>query len=779
MNQSAQASSQDNKDKKQLAAGELTYEFFQPVFESTLNYEFTTGSINNADPTSSNSAANPVAPLTPLAPLAPLSPLSPLSPLAPFAPVKSKAQISPTHPVAQTTSVTPALSIAPAPSVAPAASVAPAPSIAPALSVAPAPSIAPAASAAPVTSVIAPAAVSPVFQTAIAETLAATAPTLPPSISSLVDAAFAVETPIMELKTVESLAAEARSSSSSDKQVVDDSGAVISYGRWNIKPHRIRYPDKSTAEFEYDETEKLIRVKDRDGMQWLRITHPDHKNISTWQSADGQLCDMSMVVIPDGTYQCISSAGVIQTCTLTGRIVVWTPFTAGFNLKRTLFAIFRSIDKNQDSSLSKEELDLAARQIWQESDAIQLISMLQSHFDAICSTRRHALCRQGNGITIDDILAFDEMTASEQESRCSAPPHTVTVVKTIFDELNISGEGAVTIHQVRIAYDNRHERDSVSRTILQTLHEELKRAYDANNSGFASKASNLTRSDLVQHYKDGYKREIRGQIKIAGWGTDECWQQGETSTRTLYADPSNPLESIQPQAIKHSKADPSMGNFMAIFESMIVQCPHLIVRMISFTDDGKYKVTFPSEPQKPITVDAPTSSFLAEYIHGSKFGFWMAVIENAYRQYEATYDGKADLDHLQSVERVSHLLNGQSGRWMEVKDVQLSCLGNSMRDAFRQRRLMIAVGLHNSPRVVGSRFISRSPVCAIVNFDHRNGRVVVNDPVRDNAGDKFKDPANQNPDGSVTLSLSAFSTAFDKIYVEDWLPSDDMFQTKP
>ncbi len=734
MNQSAQASSQENKDKKQLAAGELAYEFFQPVFESTLNYEFTTGSTNNAAPASSNSAAKPLAPLTPLAPLAPLSPL------APFAPVKSAAQVSPE------------------------------------LLVVPAPSIAPAPSATPVTSVIAPAAVSPVAQAAIAETLAATVPTLPPAISSLVDAAFSVETPTIELKTVESLAAEARSAASSDKQFVDDSGAVISYGRWNIKPHHIRYPDRSTAEFEYDETEMLIRVKDRDGMEWVRITHPDHKNISTWQSTDGQTCDMSMVVIPDGTYQCISSAGVIQTCTLTGRIVVWTPFTAGFNLKRTLFAIFRSIDKNQDSSLSKEELDLAARQIWQESDAVQLISMLQSHFDAICSTRRHALCRQGNGITIDDILAFDEMTASEQESRCSAPPHAVTVVKTLFDELNISGEGAVTIHQVRIAYDKRHERDSVSRTILQTLHEELKRAYDSNNSGFASKASNLTRSDLVQHYKDGYKREIRGQIKIAGWGTDECWQQSETSTRTLYVDPSNPLESILPQAIKHSKADPSMGNFMAIFESLIVQCPHLIVRMICETSDGKYKVSFPGLPQKPIIVDAPTTSFLAEYIHGSKFGFWMAVIENAYRQYEASYDGKTDLDHLQSVERISHLLNGQSGRWMEVKDVPLSNLGNSMRDAFRQRRLMIAVGLHDSPRVVGSRFISKSPVCGIVNFDHRNGRVIVNDPVRDNAGDQFSDPSNRNPDGSVTLSLSAFSTAFDKIYVEDWLPSDDMFQ---
>jgi hypothetical protein len=566
-----------------------------------------------------------------------------------------------------------------------------------------------------------------------------------------------------------------------DKQFTDDSGAIISYGRWNIKPHRIRYPDKSIAEFEYDESEMLIRVKDRDSTEWIRITHPDHKNISTWKSADGTTCDMSMVVIPDGTYQCISSSGVIQTCTLSGRIVVWTPFSAGFDLKRTLFAIFRQIDKNQDSSLSKEELELAGRQIWQESDAVQLISMLQAHFDAICSSRRHALCRQGSGITIDDILAFDSMTASEQESRCTAPSHAVAAVSALFDELNTSSEGAVTIHQVRIAYDQRHQRDSISRTILKTLYEDVRRSYSPTAGSYVGKATNLTRSDLVQHYQDGYKREIQGQIQIAGWGTDECWQQNPTITRTLYVDPANAMESIVPQAIKHVTADPAMANFMAIFETLIVQCPHLIVRMISQTNEGRYKVSFPGAPQKPITVDAPTSSFLSEYKHGSKFGYWMAVVENAYRQYQAdnnnnNNNNKADLDHLQSVERICHLLNGQSGRWVDTNNIQLSDLNNAMKDAFRQRRVMIAAGLQNSPRVAGTRIISRSSVCGIVNFDYRNGRVTINDPMRDNSDAPSSDPTSHNPDGSTTLPVSAFASAFDKIYVEDWLAMEDMLQ---
>lgn len=591
-------------------------------------------------------------------------------------------------------------------------------------------------------------------------------PTVPPALTP---------SQAVEIHTTESASSQTQSEKWLDRQTTDDSGAVIWYGRWNIRPHRIKYPDRSVAEFEYDESERLVRVLDRDGMEWTRITQPDHRNISTWKSSEGQTCDMSMVVIPDGTYQVISSAGVIQTCTLSGRIVVWTPFTAGFDLKRTLFAIFRSIDKNQDSSLSKEELELAARQIWQESDAIQLISMMQSHFDAICASRRHALCRQGSGITIDDILSFDEATKLEQDSRCAAPLHAVAVVRTLFDELDIAGEGAVSMNQVRIAYDKRHERDNVSKAILQTMYEEMRNQFEGKNAAFAAKANYLTRSDLVQYYKDGYKREIRGHIQIAGWGTDECLQASETSTRTLFVDPANAMESIVPQAIQRRENDPALGIFNAVFESLIVQCPHLVVRMISPTVDGRFKVTFPGEAN-PITVNAPTSSCLAEYLHGSKFGFWMAVIENAYEQYENVRTGTQDLDHLQAVERICRLLNGQSGRWINTTDMPLTELNTFMRNTFKQRRIMIAAGLRNSPRMNGNRFISKSAVCGVTNFDHRGGRVTVSDPLRDNSADNFSDPTHRNADGSTTLSLSAFSAAFDKIYVEDWLATADMLQ---
>jgi len=308
------------------------------------------------------------------------------------------------------------------------------------------------------------------------------------------------------------------------------------------------------------------------------------------------------------------------------------------------------------------------------------------------------------------------------------------------------------------------------------LHEELKIVYDASSNSYSAKAGNLTRSDLVQHYKDGYKREIRGQIKIAGWGTDECMQAGETSTRTLYVDPANPIESILPQAIRHYKTDPSMVNFLAIFESLVVQCPHLIVRMVTSTDDGKYIVRFPGQPRNPITVSAPKSSLLAEYVHGSKFGYWMAVIEDAYKQYEASYNRRPDLDPIQSVERICQLLNGQSGRWLDTKDMRLADLANSMRDAFKQRRVMIAAGVHNGPHMAGQRLISKSAVCGITNFDYRNGRVTVNDQALENTGSASCDPSNRNADGSITLSVSTFASAFDKIYVEDWLPADDMLQ---
>jgi hypothetical protein len=647
-------------------------------------------------------------------------------------------------------------------------------------------------------SVAAPAPAPPVSQIQLPiQPVLPAAPVLPPSVSSLIETAFAAaETSVAETvveaaetaeapETAETPAAEAdtpapapnpTSCSDQELQAQDDSGATIFYGRWNIMPHRIRYCDRSIAEFEYDETEQLIRVKDRNGIDWIRTTEPDHRNIATWRSTDDETCDMSMVMIPDGTYQCTSAAGAIQTCTLTGRIVVWTPFTYGFDLKRTLFAIFRRVDANQDSGLSKEELELASRQIWKDPDAIQLIKMLQAHYDAICSSRRHALCRQGSGITIDDILAFDAATQNEQESRCTAPPHLVTRVRSLFDELNTTAESVVTIHQVRIAYNKRHERDSVSRAILKTIYEELVQSCDTANNSFASKASNLTRSDLVQAYKDGYKRELRGRIKIAGWGTDECLPTGETSTRTLYVDPSNPLESILPQAIRQLKPDPATAEFRSVLEALTTQCPHLVVRMIAPTSDGRFNVSFAGLPQKTITVAAPDQNALAVYLHGCKFGFWMAILEEAYKQYEVSSASNDDRDHIEKIERIFRLLLGQNGKWIKAKDVPLPDLGIAMRDAFKQRRVMISVGLQNSPRVAGHKFVSRSAVCGIINFDHKNGRVTISDPLRENGQNNVADPLELTPDGSVLVSLSAFSAAFDKIYVEDWQPTDDMFQ---
>lgn len=676
MNNNAQTTSQEN-EKKELAPGEFVYEFFQPVFESTFNFEFSSAAgiaapANNAPP----QPANVQPPSTPAS-----------------TPDVSEASI-----VCSDNSFVS-------------------------------------------------------FELPSQEITANTA------------GVQASQAPVE--KTLDRIVT---------RQVTTDSGAVIFYGRWNIKPHRIQYPDRSVAEFEYDESQKLIRVVDRDGTEWIRITQPDHKNISTWKSSEGQTCDMSMVVIPDGTYQVISAAGVIQTCTINGRIIVWTPFTEGFDLKRTLFAIFRSVDKNKDSTLSKEELDLASRQIWQDADAVQLISMMQSHFDAICASRRHALCRQGSGITIDDILAFDESTKTEQESRCMAPAHVSSLVRSLFDELDISGSGATDINQVRIAYEKRHERDNALRSILETLYEELRSQYEGKNAGFASKANFLTRSDLVQHYKDGYRKEVSGQIKIAGWGSDECWQASETTTRTLYVDPANPLESIRGQAIQQRHSDPEMGIFNAIFESIVVQCPHLIVRMICQIEEGKYKVTFPGDPAKPITVSAPSTSCLAQYLHGSKFGFWMAVIVNAYKQYQSQQAEWSNIDHLQMVDRICKLMSGQSGRWASASEMQLKDLNNYLRDIFRQRRLMIAAGLRHSPRMNGSRFISKSAVCGIVDFDHKNGRITVSDPLRDNNADNFSDPTHRNADGSTTLSLSSFVAAFDQIYVEDWLSHDQILQ---
>lgn len=95
----------------------------------------------------------------------------------------------------------------------------------------------------------------------------------------------------------------------------------------------------------------------------------------------------------------------------------------------------------------------------------------------------------------------------------------------------------------------------------------------------------------------------------------------------LFADMSNPLPSITPDAIKQGVIGDCY--FEAAVASVAHFKPETIVKMIALNIDGSYTVRFPGARDEPLKVSAPTEAERGLYNNGSPCGTWASVLEKA------------------------------------------------------------------------------------------------------------------------------------------------------
>src|SRR5262249_55330984 len=102
----------------------------------------------------------------------------------------------------------------------------------------------------------------------------------------------------------------------------------------------------------------------------------------------------------------------------------------------------------------------------------------------------------------------------------------------------------------------------------------------------------------------------------------------DKSNRNLFADQSQPLNSVKPEAVRQGAiGDCSLTSALG---AVAAQSPETIQNMIKENENGSYTVTFPDAPNKPVTVEEPTDAELAHFAGGGEYGTWPAVIEKAY-----------------------------------------------------------------------------------------------------------------------------------------------------
>lgn len=102
----------------------------------------------------------------------------------------------------------------------------------------------------------------------------------------------------------------------------------------------------------------------------------------------------------------------------------------------------------------------------------------------------------------------------------------------------------------------------------------------------------------------------------------------ENANRDLFP---NGIDSITPDAIDQGQYGDCY--LLAAIGSLAATNPQAIKDMIQDNGDGTYTVTFPGDPDNPVTVSAPTDSELARYQGGSEHGTWPAILEKAYGEY--------------------------------------------------------------------------------------------------------------------------------------------------
>lgn len=564
----------------------------------------------------------------------------------------------------------------------------------------------------------------------------------------------------------------------------DANGAIIEFGNNGIYPDKVRYKDGTSVEFGYDHNDNLHSLRDRDGTCWLRRTMPDHANFAKWSTeSNDQSADMSLVVLPNGTWQCINSYGNIQTCTTDGKILLWKPFPDSFDLKRTLFIMFRTIDKNQDSTLSKTEVSEAARCDWKDRSAVQFTALLKEHYDSILTKRHNAMYRDDTGITIEDILKYDEDIDRQQRTLTDPPQHVLDLVRNVFCQLDKERNGAITAHQVRRCYNERSSRTKSERAVIEIMHAALSAAYAGETPSFDSDCNNVTFDDLCRHFKIEYRNRIGLRLKTGGWAIEELWEDKLASNRFVFADAEDLVSSVQLNALRQNV--PVSQQFIATFAAVVIQCPHIVARMIRDNGNGRLTVTFPGDPSHPVEVPVPLATDLANFPNHAQLGTWPAIILRAFEKYskENSLSDRLPLSEFEATElklAPLDLMTGSQGHWHNLRSVSVHDMHIMLRDVLKQRRAVVCASWGGAQKPQRSPLYPRQekePRCkfgklyTVAGYNPHQSVVSLFDPdenIRTHSGHGFSGSASAVYEMTTSVKLADFVDCFDAIYVEDW-----------
>lgn len=301
------------------------------------------------------------------------------------------------------------------------------------------------------------------------------------------------------------------------------------------------------------------------------------------------------------------------------------------DLSKNLEETYKKIDKDKNGFLTKSELRSAIADPSFKGDAAMTVALLNVNQAGPLGNNISFLHRDGDldnpaqGASIKDAKLYFDMLSLAQKEKIS----NFRLFNKYQNELGNPDFYKLIDPNNDKKFTVKELQDASKKENLPGDRKELVDLLLRNHSFLATLGKpddkELTYDSLRNYYSMvqsvGFEDEHRAHTMLE--------RQRITPHNTkLFADNSNPVSSIKPDAVQQGQVGDCF--FLSAVSALAQSDPESLAKMISKTESGDYKVKFPGAKGKEITVPAPTETELILYAGATKHGAWVNMLEKAY-----------------------------------------------------------------------------------------------------------------------------------------------------
>ncbi|MBX9941476.1 MAG: hypothetical protein K2Y32_19590 [Candidatus Obscuribacterales bacterium] len=349
----------------------------------------------------------------------------------------------------------------------------------------------------------------------------------------------------------------------------------------------------------------------------------------------------------------------------------------------------------------------------------------------------------------------------------------------VFDQLDQNTDGFISWDEIGQFQGVNVKYGKVQPSMLRSqLQENWDTIISASNDEWLIENNGITRADLENSFE-----HIDGLLPKKLYGiTDSLLEHADRlseASDVLFANES-PLESIVPQGVNQEALGDCyfLGPLASLAATEVGKKKILDMITVNEADSSgrtTYTITFPADPENPVTIEAPTETELARFGGGTKYGFWAPLLEKAFGAYMARQpEHHKGLPHLAvpygaTLDDVGAILSPSDPLVSNPRTYSGGELAATIEQALAQGNF-VAVSSYEHATVNGQKVpspysvkqlgLATNHVYGVVDYDRKAGEVTLYNPWGDGEP-TVAEYSDGIDDGLFKLPLSELNARFD------------------